>query len=170
MGIQQYFIDKKVRRAKKEKEIAPILVSSIKRVLLVVDEQTLFNQDHYKELKKLMGLNRADFSILTYKEKKSNFNEFNGAIFTPDSLNWKGKITSESLNKTLEESYDLLIDYTQSSLAVQQLVVSKIKATLKVGFSEEYEELYDFTITIAPTEITTFNKEVVRYLKILKLI
>ena len=170
MGIQHYFIDKKIKGVKDKHLKRAISLSKIDKVLLFVDENTSFDQNKFKDLQKLMGLTDSHFEFLTYKGKKSNFNEFRGAIFSPDSLNWQAKITSESLIKTLAETYDLLIDYTQVDLHIKKLVIPKIRAAFKVGFSEQNEELYDFMIAVASTEINTFNKELVRYLRILKLI
>jgi hypothetical protein len=172
MGIQGYFFDKKIKQAKeKANELKKITsLSKVKKVLVFVDETSLFDQSKLKELETLMSLNSSDFDFLTFKGKKSSYNEFRGVVITPDSFNWQGNVSSNELKELLEKTFDLLVDYSSSDVIIKPLIVSSIKASFKIGFSVVNNELYDFVIAVEPNEISTFNKEVVRYLKILKIL
>lgn len=172
MGIKQYFFDKKIKKAKLKalnyrKDMS---LSKISKVIIFVDGSTSFNQKSYKELQKLLNLTTSDFTFLSYKDKKSSFNEFNGVVMTQDSINWKANVKSESLQRLLDEKFDLLIDYTNDGLELKYLIIPKINAAFKIGFSEKYADLYNFMVQVASGEIKTFNVEIARYLKILKLI
>ena len=172
MGIQQGFIERKIRKAQDEskKTIANRHLVEINKIAIFVDEESKFDDKEFKTLQKLFKLRNSHFHILTYKEKKSNYNEFRGAVLVKGTINWRGVITSKSVNRFLEESYDLLIDYTQADNAIKELVVSLIKAKLKVGYAETKDELYDIMISVISSEIELFNKEMINYLKIMKLI
>jgi hypothetical protein len=172
MGIQQYFIDKKIKEAeKKTKRLKEkSMLSKISSVAIFVDESTSFDDKKFIELQNIIKLDNTHFSILTYKDKKSNFNEFRGAVVLQNEINWQGKVTSIDVNSFLDKDFDLLIDYTLANNQKKQLIVAHIKAALKVGFLDDNDGLYDFMIEVNSTEISMFNKELVRYLEILKLI
>jgi hypothetical protein len=70
----------------------------------------------------------------------------------------------------LEESYDLLVDYTQADNLIKQLIVAKSIAGITVGYADKMDDLYDFMIAINPKEVALFNKEMIHYLHILKLL
>jgi hypothetical protein len=172
MGIQNYLIDKKIRQSLKKfeekKEQSNFL--KINTVAIFVDEKSTFDSEKFRELQRIIGLDETHFYILTLKEKKTSYNEFSGTVIFKNEINWQGKITSKDVKEYLEKTYDILIDYTQADTTIKQLIVSNIDAIIKVGYSVEKDSLYNFMIHINPTEIESFNKELVRYLKILKLI
>lgn len=172
MGIQNYFIDKRIKAALKkssgqQNKPGNIRVSSI---AIFVDEKSLFNEEKFRDLQEIIKLDETHFHILTFKDKKSNYNEFRGMVLFQNEINWLGNITSKGVQDFLKKRYDLLIDYTQADSLKKQLIVANIKAGFKVGYSDKKDSLYNFMIVVNPSEINLFNKELVRYLKILKLI
>jgi len=172
MGIQQYYIDKKIKKALKKSIKAKVEKSLLKidKIAIFVDEESLFDEKEFRDLQKLIQLNNTHFNILTFKIKKTSFNEFRGAVVVENDINWQGKITSKDVLEFLRKDYDLLIDYTQAKNQEKQLIISKINAPFKVGYKDNNDELYDFMINVNPSDITLFNKEMVHYLSILKLI
>jgi len=172
MGIQQFFIDKKIKEvASKSKSLKEqLLLSKISKVAIFVDETTAFDDEKFIELQNIIKLDNTHFSILTYKDKKSNFNEFRGAVILQNEVNWQGKVTSKEVKAFLDNEFDLLIDYTLANNQKKQLIVAHIQAALKVGFLDTNDSLYDFMVDIESSEVSLFNKELVRYLTILKLI
>ncbi len=172
MGIQEYLIDNKINfTLKKTKSTEKkAILSKVNSIAIFVDEDIAFNDDAFTQLQKLIGLNHTHFTIITYKEKKSNFNEFRGVVIRPNDVNWRGTIKSKTVVEALHKKFDLLIDYTQANQLKKQLIVALCKAHFKVGFSDTKDALYDFMIAVNPSKIDLFNTELVRYLKILKLI
>ena len=172
MGIQAHFIDKKIKKTlvknRKLQEFGDL--SKIDKIAILVDEHIAFNDAEFVKLQQLMQLDHTHFNIITYKERKSNFNEFRGTVVLSTDINWQGKITSKDVLHTLAQDYDLLIDYTQADKQHQQLIVALCKARLKVGFMDKKDDLYNFMISVNPSKIGLFNQELVRYLKILKLL
>lgn len=172
MGIQNYLLEKKIDTAlKKLKKIKKqSTFKSVSDIAIFVDEKSVFNEEKFRELQEIIKLDETHFSILTYKEKKSSYNEFRGTVIFQNEINWHGKIMSKDVSKFHEKPYDLLIDYTQADNLKKQLIIAQINAFFKVGYSVEKDSLYDFMISVNPTQIKLFNTELVRYLKILKMI
>ncbi len=172
MGIQKYFIDKKIQAALKinDKTATDSPLSEITKVAIFVDDYTTFNEKKFRELQDIIKLDEPHFSILTFKEKKTSFNEFRGTVLFQNEINWQGRIVSKEVKNFISKPFDLLIDYTRADSLRRQLVVAQIKAKLKVGCSAKKKKFYDLLISVNPKEIKLFNKELVRYLKILKLI
>jgi len=172
MGIQQYYIDKKIKRAlKKAIQVKDkTSLSRIKRIAIFVDENSAFDSIAYKKLQNLFKLDSTHFKILTYKDKKSSYNEFNGVVVIENDINWQGNINSKDVNDFLNNSFDILIDYTQHNNQSIQLIVAKIDSKLKVGYKDKNDELYDFMINVGTSEINMFNKEMIYYLSIMNLI
>ena len=172
MGIQNYFIQKKVAAALKKasKKAKDEVLSEIATVAIFVDENSVFNETAYIKLRELIKLDEAHFNILAFKEKKSSYNEFRGTVLYQNEINWQGKINSQEVRDFVKKPYDLLIDYTDAEDLSIQLILAQIKAKLKVGYSDKKKQFYNLLIAVSPQEIQLFNDELVRYLKILKLL
>jgi hypothetical protein len=171
MGIQQNIIAKKIKQAlKKKKGETNQIIKKIDKIAIFVDEESNFDENQFKNLQRLINLDYTHFNILTYKDKASTFNKFRGAVVLKSDVNWLGKIGCSNVLDFLSESYDLLIDYTQADNRIKQLIVASIKASLVVGYADKKDELYDFMISINTKEIEIFNKEMIHYLNILKLL
>lgn len=172
MGIQNYFIDKRIEAAlkKSDNKNNKALLAEILSVAIFVDEQSAFDEKKFRELQEIINLDETHFSILTFKEKKTSFNEFRGTVLFKNEVSWQGRITPKDVKSFIKKPYDLLIDYTHADSLMRQLVVAKIVAKMKVGYSEKKKKFYDLLISVSPKEIDLFNKELVRYLKILKLL
>lgn len=172
MGLKQFFIKKRIKLAidTSTKLKQQNSLTKIRKVAIFVDENTSFDDQKFKELQDIIKLDNTHFSVLTYKDKKSNFNEFRGAVVVQNEINWQGKVTSKEVKDFLDKKFDLLIDYTLANNLKKQFIVANIKAIVKVGFLDDNESLYDFMVEVNSSEISLFNKEMVRYLTILKLI
>ena len=172
MGIQSYFIYKKIKsillHQKMEADASEL--AKIQHVALMVDESSTFMYPHFKQLQKEMGLDDTHFSILTIKQKKSNYNEFKGVVLFTNEVNWKGKITSSEIKQFTDPAYDLLIDFIPQNSALKQLIVSQVKAKMKVGYAGNKSDFYNITMKVNPEAIELFITELVKYLAILKII
>lgn len=172
MGIQNYFIHKKIKStvSGKKPQDNTAELSKIRKVAIIVDELSSFNDSYFKKLQKLMQLDDTHFQILTIKHKKSNYNEFKGVVLFTNEVNWKGDFTSPEIKDYLNTSYDLLIDFIPENSSLKQLIVSKVHAIMKVGFGKNNPDLYNMTVKVEPTEIEISINELVKYLNILKVL
>ncbi len=172
MGIQKYLVANKIKAALKRRAIVrnEHTLSEISDIAIFVDESSIFVEKEFRALQKIIKLDEIHFSILTFKEKKSSYNEFRGTVLYQNEINWRGNITSKDVKSYLKKKYDVLIDYTDADNLERQLIVTRINAKMKIGFSVKKKKFYDLLIAVEPNEIKLFNKELVRYLKILKLL
>ena len=99
MGIQEYLLDNKIDNLVKRKNLSgqQEALSKIRRIAIFVDEHIAFNDSEYTNLRNLLSLDHTHFSIITYKEKKSNYNEFRGTVIVPKDIGWNGKIKSKKV-------------------------------------------------------------------------
>ncbi len=172
MRIKEYFIDNKIKRTLAEnlKNKNERVLAKINRLAIFVDNESSFNKGEFENLKDSIKLNSTHFNILTYKEKKENYNEFQGTIVTKKDFNWLAALKSDTVREFIENHYDILIDYTAADSPIKKLIVAQINASFKVGCLDDNNELYDLRIKVDSKEIAVFNKELIRYLKILNLI
>ncbi len=88
-------------------------------------------------------------------------------MFFEKDFSWNGSIKSTDLTQFLDQNFDMLIDYTKANTVFKKHIVAKSKASFKVGYTEVDDRLYDFMIAVENEEIISFNKELIKYLKIL---
>lgn len=171
MGIQNFFINKKIEAViNKLKKTEPTSIDKIRKIAIIVDENSLFNDFYFKLLQKQIGLDDTHFDILTIKHKKSNYNEFKGNVLLTNEVSWKGELSLPEVKNFLQNQYDLLIDFIAQSEPLKLLVVAKTQSVLKIGFAGNKPELYNILIDVLPEKIEVFMAELVKYLRILKLI
>ena len=90
--------------------------------------------------------------------------------FSENDFGLYGKIKSEALNKFVKTEYDLLINYCDPQLLFPKVIMLKSAAKIKAGFEDELNFFNDVSIKVPRNDIDGFNKELLRYLSILKLI
>lgn len=169
MGIQDRLIEKRIHKAilshKGLKQNQVLL--KLQKIFVFIDEETTFNYEEFRYLRAKLQLDETHFTFLTYKQKPSTINEFRGAVVLRNAINWQGNIKTKEVKSLLDANYDLLLDYTTADTIYKQLILSKVKALLKVGYMHENAGLYDFMIDVSRKDIRVFNDELLRYLSIL---
>ena len=168
-GIKQKVLSKKIDSyLKNNKNTALFVSNSIHSVGIIVNEDATFNFERLKKLQKKIPIGSNNFYILTYKNKNENYNEFRGVFFYEKQVTISGKIKSNEVNEFLNKEFDMLIDYTGANTIFSKFLVAKSKAKFKVGHLIEEERLYNFMIDVPLDNADAFNKELIKYLKILK--
>lgn len=81
-----------------------------------------------------------------------------------------GKVKSEALNRFLSIDFDLLINYCDVSLLFPRIIMLKSAAKMRAGFEDERNFFNDIAVSAKKNDIDTFNSELSKYLRILKLI
>jgi len=125
--------------------------------------------DHLKYVQKALGLRSNQFDIITYKEKKDNFNELRGLLVTKDIFSSFGKIKLPEVETFLSKDYDLLLDFTGMSNVYEKFLSLSINANCRVGYQND-EELYDIMLVVNKGDIQSFIDETKRYLTIIGLL
>jgi len=144
---------------------------NVKTVGIIVNQGSGFNFEMLKELQSQIATGSENFYVLTCKgsgDSDEGYNEFRGAIFYEKQFNWNGVLQSKQVVSFLENQFDMLIDYTNADTVFKKYLVAKSNAKFKVGLANIDNRLYDFMIALNTSDIKLFNKELVKYLKILK--
>ena len=102
------------------------------------------------------------FQAKIYKNEDSE-NKISAADF-----GWYGKIKSEKLKFILTKNYDLLINYSKIDNIYLNLLILQCKVGFRVGFSHLDNRFYDLTINCESSNFALFNREMKKYLQILK--
>ncbi|MCF6349988.1 MAG: hypothetical protein L3J23_03030 [Flavobacteriaceae bacterium] len=168
-GIKLKAIIKKTEKLLKRRneENALEVSSRVNTVGIIVDEGSKFNFESLKELQKNIASDSTNFHVLTCKNTTDNYNEFRGVSFNEKDFSWNGTLKSKEVNFFLESNFDMLIDYTKSATIYKKYLVAKSNAKFKVGYAAIDNRLFDFMIAVENEKISQFNKELIKYLKIL---
>jgi hypothetical protein len=169
-AIKLKFLKSKIENAlsNKSKKGSLQIAKNIKTVGILVNEHSSFNFEALKKLQREIGSGSSNFQVLTYKESKENYNELRGIIFNEKDIAWNGKIKSDEINSFLNESFDMLIDYTFSNTIPKKFLATISKAKFKVGYANIDDRMYDLMINVTEDDTNKFNTELIKYLKILK--
>ncbi|NQY06286.1 MAG: hypothetical protein HRT68_08910, partial [Flavobacteriaceae bacterium] len=87
--------------------------------------------------------------------------------FTIKDIGYFGKKKGNVLIDILNKEFDVLITYNREDDEVLNLITLESKSKFKVGFSVQDQRLNDLVIDIKTKDISAFNNELIKYLKIL---
>ena len=167
-GIKYKVLSKKINNSLKDNKTTSLQVDKpIKSVGILVKENSKFDFEALKKLQKKINIGSKNFSVLTYKMQNETYNEFRGAFFYEKHVSLTGKIKSDEVNEFLKKEFDMLIDYTGADTIYAKFLTATSKAKFKVGYQIDDITLYDFMIAVQKDDISNFNKELIKYLKIL---
>lgn len=160
---QIFFNKKATHLLKNSSEYAS---TKVNKVIILLDE--LSNKEKVlKSFSAETGISKEAVQCVVFQKKVSKNNE-DKSIISPKDFAWYGKIRSENLKDILTEKYDMLINYGKEDTLYTNLLLLHCKTNFRVGFSYLNNQLYDLLINCNYGEIDLFNKELYKYLKILK--
>lgn len=137
----------------------------ISSVGILTTEALSSNQNLQAQVERILGVKNA--KIYSFR-KYHKTNEVSYKHFSEKDINWKGEYTEPSFHSFLEEPFDLLIGYFDSSNLYLEMAVLQSNATFKVGFSNIREALFDITISESTLHVDAFLQELKKYLVILE--
>jgi len=140
--------------------------NGIKKVLVLLDDSSK-KTAILKDIKNLFGIAESEIDILEF-QKKVLKSELLGNVFSPKDFGWYGKIKSKKLTYILTKKYDLLINYSKVENIYFNVLILQSETMFNVGFSYLDNQLYDLLINCNESDIELFNKEMKKYLAILK--
>jgi len=161
----QIFFNKKLIELLGSSKIATS--KEVKKVIVFLDnvsEKEIIK----KNLSTILKISKNSIEVVVFKNL--NKNKLEKEIFTPKDFGWFGTIRSERLKNILTKKYDLLINYSKTDTLYKNLVVLQSKTAFRVGFAHLDNRFYDLLINCNASDISLFNKEMKKYLYILKII
>jgi len=145
-------------------------VDKIKTVGLLVDE-SYFTETKFL-VKELVsnGILEENIEVIVYNNKLKSNNDYPKTVFGSKHLDWKGDIVHKEVNEFINKEFDLLVSYYDIEKAILLIVTHNSKAKFKVGFSSVDKRLNDLMINTNVENYKVFIHELIKYLKILKVI
>lgn len=134
---------------------------------VIVDLDSFDEADRFQELAKEFNMAPNTVKVIGYRNAKMKDSLYGTPVFTDEDLGWKGIIANGYADEFLQREYDLLVNYYNTDQLLPQLMSTKVKARIKVGFPEVDQALNDLIIAVQPGEFQTFKSELKKYLNVL---
>jgi len=139
---------------------------NLKRVLILLDD--ISNKAPILEdFNNLFEIGELEIDIFVFQKKVLN-DDVLDQVISPKDFGWYGKIKSDKLNSILTKKYDLLINYSKIENIYTNILILQCETAFNVGFSHLDKRLYDLLINCKDSDTKLFNKELKKYLAILK--
>lgn len=139
---------------------------NVKRVLILLDDISK-KAAILEDFNNLFGIGESEIDIFVF-QKKVLKDDILDHVISPKDFGWYGKIKSDKLKSVLTKKYDLLINYSKIENIYSNLLILQCKTAFNVGFSYLDKRLYDLLINCKDSDTKLFNKELKKYLAILK--
>ena len=161
------FIKKQLKAVASERKFD---VKLIKRVGVLAEVSLFQTYDFTKRLSEGLNLEIEDLKVCLFDPGgKDTALEFHRLCSEKD-FGLYGKIKSEALNKFVSRDFDLLVNYCDPELLFPKVIMLKSAAKMRAGFEHEANFFNDIAINVRGNDIDGFNRELLKYLHILKLI
>jgi len=139
---------------------------NVRSVLILLDDVSK-EEAILDDIKNLLEISKSEIAVFVFQKKNLNTNDSDN-ILSPKDFGWYGKIRSKKLNSILTKKYDLLINYSKIENIYFNLLILQCETAFNVGFSYFDKRLYDLLINCNKSDTNLFNKELKKYLAILK--
>lgn len=155
---------KSLQAAEKEKRLDQSF--TIKRVRVILDTSLAIERQFFNDLAKTFGIPPVNISVFSFKSKHEIEKEY-ADFFDPEEIDFFGRFEGD-LALLCEKEVDLQINYFNREDLYMGWISTSAKKKITVGFSGVDKRLNDLIFEIEPTDKELFQKELVKYLKILK--
>jgi len=145
-------------------------IEGVKLVGILAEEELFRAYDFTKRLSNNLRIQESDIKVMLFQKIKSDKSLDQYEFFSEKSFKLFGKIKDKDLHEFLDKKYDLLINYCNKDNVYAHIAAFQSKAKMKASFENDSTSFYQFVVNIPENKINTFNEEIIKYLKILKLI
>lgn len=161
MGIIAFLQERKIYKTDikntRLKAFKPL--SDIHSILVIASLSSLEEKERWNVYFKNLSKHKLNFEFLSYinskSEDKDNKNEEAQVIF-PSHISFLGNIKmTESVSKTMEKKYDLVLDLNFDELNFLNYLIVKADASLRVGgdFNKKMDSYLDLKIKTSEPRI-----------------
>lgn len=148
--------------------IANVHSGVIQSVGVILNLEEFNDYDRLRALISEIGVKENKVKFIAYiDDEKSAPNSWD-SFFNPKDFGWKGNIKNIELQEFIDQKFDALICYFKEGNLELNYVTALSQANFKIGLSNKDERYYDFIINIEPQHVQIFEKELIKYLKVLK--
>lgn len=145
--------------------------SRVRRVLVVIEFNTLDQVKEFREALKEVGLNVHECRILAIvdsKKEKDALSEFTSVIYiSPQEYSFLGTLKNEDAGKLFSSKFDTIIEVESIHKRVKKSI-SKMKPALRVGLNVGNDKIFDVVLkseSESPVHLLGFVKQTLEKLK-----
>lgn len=160
-SIQKYYNKIIVKKINKEYN-----TTKINKVIVLLDNESL-EDIVMANLTNTFAFKKQNIEVLIHREY-SRKQEASSKFFTNNDFGFKASLKSDNLKNLVKNEYDLLINYVKTPNLYTNTITLLSKASLKVSFAGVDDRLYDLVIADKGLNEAVLNKELKKYLTILK--
>jgi len=131
---------------------------------LIVENEV--EKEFVNVLSRNLKVDLSNICLFRFKNKIKKNEDCENCITVKD-FGFFGKLTNESIKRTIEKPFDLVINLTTNNEYVSSIVANS-KTEFKTGLLDEFSQVYDLTINVESGNLSAFNEELKKYLEILK--
>lgn len=161
------FIKNQLKAASSRREFE---LKVIKRVGVLAEASLFQTYDFTKRLSEGLNLEQEDLKVCLFDPSGKETGIDFYTLCSERDFGLYGKLKSEALSKFVARDFDLLINYCDPDLLFPRVIMLKSGARMKAGLEHESNFFNDIAIKVPGNDIDGFNKELQKYLQILKLI
>jgi hypothetical protein len=141
----------------------------VKKVGVLVDATILQQTNLLSSISKHLSIPKQAIELFQFQEHDSK-KELDSNACSVKSFGWFGSLKLNTLQEFVKKDFDLFINYGFSENLYSNIITLQSKSNFKIGFASEFTDLYDLSVTDSQKDIESFNTEVAKYLKILKIL
>lgn len=139
----------------------------VQRVNVVLDGGLDIGNDFFNHLAKVFGIPHVNVSVLLFPNNNDAIKDQYQLYFDPEHVQFFGEFT-EDLNRFCNQAADIQLNYFNTQNLYMNWVASKTQSKMQIGFSGADERINDLIFDFDPKEKTVFEKELIKYLGVLK--
>lgn len=149
---------------------SPITVGNTLRSIGIVEgaiEQ--FDRKKVKDLCLLLDVKKENVHFMSFTPKIAKGDHDVSSLFCGKDIGWKGVFKTPHLKDFGARNVDLLISYYMEDLLALNAVSSLTKSKFRVGLKDDHYQTHDLVLEVKTEATDVFIKELIKYLKILKI-
>ncbi|MBL7473678.1 DUF6913 domain-containing protein [Robertkochia sediminum] len=139
----------------------------INTLAIIIDYDKLSDFKPLMNLASALGVDNNSVYILGHVEKVYKNVNYLIPVFASSSVKSNGTVRTPEAKEFLTRDYDLLVNYYSGAESVMHLVSVLTRASFKVGLGEANSGINDLTLMVGENDLEGFQKELVKYLRIL---
>ena len=139
----------------------------IKSIGILVDESDISSKDLVIKQLQSYNLDVETIEVLVFKDKIKAKEVLQEPFYSLKDISLTGKVAKPSVQKFIEEPFDLLINFYDEPKASLNMIAKKSNAKFKVGFSSVDKRINHLIIHSEVESLKEFIAELIKYLQIL---
>lgn len=165
-NIKLGILRKKLAVLRENRELSEGL-GEVRSIGVLLDEADGLVLNELEKLRLDLKVKKEDFQILLCPYSGTKPENFEGILFSPTDINWRGEFRNVEVQQFIDRKYDVLLSFPRHEGRWIESLAGACDACLKVSRRDNRSPVYDLTISTEFEEIRIFLDELKKYIKIL---